>query len=97
MSDPGPAPFPAQRAGIHVRRDDAGPMLFDEGGRQVCLLNETALALWELCDGETAPEEMVDAVRIACGLPREVAETDIARTLRELTDAGLLWWGAGDG
>jgi len=91
------APLPGKRAGIHVRRGERGAALIDSGGRKLCALNETALALWELCDGATAPEEMVDAVRIACGVPEEVAAVDIARTLRELTDAGLLLWTEHDG
>ena len=62
-------------------------------GRQLCILNETALAVWELCDGATAPDEIVDAVRIACGLPEAEARDDITRALRELTAAGLLSWG----
>ena len=90
------APFPGKRAGIEIRREEDGGALFDADGRKLCALNETALALWELCDGATAPEEMVDAVRIACGVPEEVASVDIGRTLRELTEAGLLSW-TGDG
>jgi len=80
-----------------VQRDDTGPSLVDADGVRLCVLNETALALWELCDGGTAPDEIVDAVRIACGLARQVAESDVSRTLRELTDAGLVSWSDGRG
>jgi len=97
MSDPATTTFPTQSDGIHVQRDEAGSKLYDADGRQVCVLNESALALWELCDGATAPEEMVDAVRIACGLAREEAEADIARTLQALTEAGIVTWTTGDG
>jgi hypothetical protein len=68
-------------------------MAFDGDGRQLCALNETALAVWELCDGATAPDEIVHAVRIACGLSEETAREDITRTLSELTAVGLLSWG----
>jgi hypothetical protein len=89
--------YPSRRRGVHVRREDIGPMLVVDDDGRTYLLNETALALWELCDGVTAPDEMVDAVRIACGVARDVAELDVSRTLRELTEAGLLSWGGADG
>jgi hypothetical protein len=85
--------FPRKRAGVGVRQFEGRVALDDDEGRQLCFLNETAHALWELCDGSTSPREMVDAVRIACGLPQDVVELDVERTLNELTDAGLVSWG----
>ena len=87
-----PGAFPAHRSGVDVRRGERGAIAFDVDGRRLCALNETALAVWELCDGATAPDEIVDAVRIACGLPEELAREDIVRTLTELTAVGLLSW-----
>jgi hypothetical protein len=91
------AGYPIKKKGLRAKLVDDRAGLFDRRGAQVCVLNETALALWELCDGATAPEEMVDAVRVACGLDREVAAADIERTLTELTAAGLVSWSADAG
>jgi hypothetical protein len=67
-------------------------VLVDEDGRKICALNETALALWVLCDGATEPEEMAEAISIATGLSEEAARADVERTLRELTEVGVLTW-----
>ena len=90
-----PRGYPARQAEVRVERDGTRTVLVVGDGRGF-VLNETALALWELCDGGTLPEEMVDAVRIACGVARDAAELDVSRALDELTEAGLLSW-SGDG
>ena len=75
-----------------MRRAAAGAVLYDEEGHELCELNDTASALWELCDGETAPEEMVDAICEACNVTREVAVDDVDRTLRALAEADMIAW-----
>lgn len=85
---------PSQRAGIEARRVDDVTVLFEADGSRLCALNETALALWDLCDGHTDPSEMVDAVCTACGVPRDTAAADIDQALLALTDAGLIEWTA---
>jgi hypothetical protein len=84
------AGLPRRRAGIEVRRDGERAVLVDSTGAEVCEMNETALALWELCDGETRPEEIVVAICEAFAVPHEQASQDVERTLRELREAGLL-------
>jgi PqqD family protein of HPr-rel-A system len=58
----------------------------------VYLLNETALAIWDLCDGQTSPEEMVTAVVELTGMHPDVVTEDVERILKEFEDAGLLSW-----
>ena len=69
-------------------------VLFDAAGRELCVLNETAAAIWELCDGQTALEEMVDAVCTVCAVDAEQAGHDIHRALEELTRVRVVEWEA---
>lgn len=56
-------------------------------------VNESALALWELCDGETDAEEMIDAVTEAsAGVEREQASRDVRTTLERLAAADAITW-----
>jgi hypothetical protein len=56
----------------------------------VHILNATALAIWELCDGQTRTGEMVGAICGLSGLPRDVVEEDVGRILGEFQRAGIL-------
>ena len=56
------------------------------------LLNDTALAIWELCDGETQPDEMIEAICELSGAPREMVAEDVLRTLASFERANLLTW-----
>jgi hypothetical protein len=47
------------------------------------VLNETALALWELCDGGTTADEMVSAICVLFDADRRVIAADVQRILRE--------------
>jgi pyrroloquinoline quinone biosynthesis protein D len=82
--------LPRRRDGIEIRRNDDRAVLVDASGSEVCEMNETALALWELCDGETRPDEIVVAICEAFAVPHDQAADDVARTLRDLRAAGLL-------
>ena len=54
------------------------------------VLNDSARAIWELCDGETTPGEMADAVAELTELDREAAVEQVAAALRALQDARLV-------
>lgn len=83
---------PARRDGVWVRRSGDENALFDPTSSAVHLLNETALAIWELCDGQTDPEEMVAAIVELSGLDPTAVEQDVERILSEFGDAGLVTW-----
>lgn len=67
----------------------AGPHAPDE-----YLLNTTAFALWELCDGETTGAEMVLAVCALFGAEPAQIRHDVTTVLSELSRARLLDWPA---
>lgn len=84
---------PKQATGTTLDRSNGTGVLRGADGTELCRLNETASALWELCDGETTADEMIDAVCEACGVGREQAAQDIARALSDLADVGAIEWG----
>ena len=53
-------------------------------------LNPTALALWELCDGQTAVTEMVDAVCALFEVDPDRARADVESALTDMVAAGVI-------
>ncbi|MGI8536728.1 MAG: PqqD family peptide modification chaperone [Mycobacteriales bacterium] len=97
---PAPTPLldaaPRHASGTTLREDAdgahwlSGPHTTDE-----YLLNPTAFALWELCDGETTGSEMVLAVYALFGAEMAQIRRDVTNVLSELSRADLLDWPAG--
>ena len=54
------------------------------------LLNDSARAIWELCDGDTTPEEMARAVSELTGVEYKDASKDVETTLIKLASLGLV-------
>ena len=54
------------------------------------LVNESARAIWELCDGETTPEEMASAISELTSVGLEQARSDVEATLDRLLTLGLI-------
>jgi len=88
-----------QLDGLPVRRTDV--VLIDDEDRSLLVkpddqgthvLNPTARAIWELCDGVTLPSEMVDAICEVFNVEAAQAEEDVTRTLDQLTEVGLILW-----
>ena len=72
-------------------RDRTGrPALIDHSGTSAARLNETALAIWDLCDGNTTIEEMIIAVVELCGDPPDVVRADVDKVLGDLSELGLV-------
>jgi len=57
---------------------------------QALALNPTALALWELCDGRTTVDEMVDAVCVLFEVAPDRARADVETAMREMVSAGVI-------
>lgn len=59
------------------------------GAPQILKLNETALAIWDLCDGATTVDEMVEAV-VELGLDEQRARTDVEGVVDEFERLGVI-------
>jgi len=85
-----PPVYPRRRDDLTVRHAGERAMVVDGRGNELGVLNATALALWDLCDGTTSRNEMIDAVCTLWAVPRDVAERDVAAALRQLADLGFV-------
>lgn len=85
---------PRRAAGLRLDRRGHGFVLADDG-RDRCEMNETAAAVWELCDGETTVAEMVGAVCLACNVDRDDAVEDLRRVVVTLASEGFVEWRVG--
>lgn len=55
------------------------------------LLNVTARAIWELCDGETTSSEMASAISELTGIELTVVADDVESTIERLFGLGLVY------
>lgn len=83
---------PARKSDVWVRLARGEHTLFDPDTGAVHLLNDTALAIWDLCDGDTYPAEMLGAICDLCDMHPDVVSEDLDRVLRDFERAGLIEW-----
>ncbi len=83
---------PARKVDVWMRQSDKENVVFDPETSSVHMLNTTAMAIWVLCDGDTDPDEMVEAICELSGLPREVVVEDVRRILLQFEEADILTW-----
>jgi PqqD family protein of HPr-rel-A system len=83
---------PVRRPGVWLRQAGDENAVYDPLSEALHLLNDTALAIWQLCDGETTPDEMVRAVCQLFGTPTDVVRRDVNRILLEFEAAGIVFW-----
>jgi hypothetical protein len=83
---------PLRNSDVWVRQTKEENAIYDPTSGSVHLLNETAQAIWDLCDGETTVDEMVTAIVELCGMHRDIVIEDVDRILTDFGTAGLLTW-----
>jgi hypothetical protein len=81
---------PMRLTGVTVESRTDRPRLTNRSGMQTIVLNETSLAIWDLCDGDTTVDEMVEAVVIASGISESQARHDVEFALEEFYRLGVL-------
>jgi hypothetical protein len=74
----------------NLERVPEGAVLTTAEDGSVVVMNPTAAAIWELCDGDTHIEEMVTAVCALFAISVDRAREDVLRTLGELRDVGAI-------
>lgn len=72
------------------RRAGAEIVVMDPTSGEFHLLNAGAMAIWEMCDGRTTPDEMVEAICDFSNSPRSEVATHVERTLAEFDSKGML-------
>ena len=81
---------PMRRAGCVAVELDDNVALYDDVGQLLILLNPSAAAVWDLCDGETTVDDMVQALTSLH--PDQAAEIggDVQLTVDKLGELGLV-------
>ena len=82
-----------RREGATAIELDDNLALYDEVGQLLILLNSSAAAVWELCDGTTTLDDMVRELAEALGAAGSAAEEiteDVRLTVGKLADLGLV-------
>lgn len=83
---------PVRKPEVWVRQAKHENAVYSPGSSEVFLMNETALAIWQLCDGDTSRQEMVDAICEVSNLHADIVQEDVARILSDFHRAGLIEW-----
>lgn len=73
-----------------MRREGDQTAVYDPESGRLHMLNPSALAIWEACDGETTVAEIIAAVDELTNVDRGRATEDVTRVLQELQNAGLV-------
>jgi hypothetical protein len=81
---------PCHLPGTRAEQREGRVVVCDADQKVVLALNESAAALWELCDGRTTIEEMVMAICAISPIAADQAREDVERALTELQRAGVL-------
>lgn len=81
---------PLRRGQAWVRKHGEDVAVFDQDSDKLFHMNRSAFAIWELCDGNTSPEEMAGAVAELTNADQERARHDVAKALADLSELGLV-------
>ena len=82
---------PLRRAGEVWRRQEGAQIaIFDPSSQKLIRMNQSALAIWELCDGATDRDEIVAALVELTGRPEPEVLSEVNQTLDHLKAVGLI-------
>jgi hypothetical protein len=84
--------LPRRRTDVLLRDEGTESLVIARGQPVPHVLNPTARAIWELCDGATTVDEVVDAICQVFAVPPDRAVDDVIKTLDDLAQAGLVDW-----
>jgi hypothetical protein len=83
---------PVRAPGVWLRQSGGENIVFDPTRGVAHAMNTTAVAIWVLCDGDTHPSEMMEAICEISGLPITVVQEDVERILGEFESVGVIDW-----
>jgi hypothetical protein len=81
---------PMRAPGLSAHHEVGALTIEDAAGTQRFEVNATALAIWDLCDGDTSAAEMIEAMSSIFAAPPQVVAEDVATVLDHLASLGLI-------
>lgn len=82
--------LPRKRPDVELHGDGVNACLVEPSAGVTHLVNPTARAIWELCDGTTTVDELVSAICQLFDVSRATAAADVRQVIEELETAGLV-------
>jgi PqqD family protein of HPr-rel-A system len=82
--------MPRRRRDVIARMLDGEAVLFDRATGCTHRMNETALRIWNACDGERTTEEAARGIAAHYDVDVETALADVEQTLAVLARAGMI-------
>lgn len=84
--------LPRRRTDVLLLDTASRSLLVADDQQVTHVLNPTARAIWELCDGATTVEELVAAICSVFDVGHDAARADVTAALEQLAAAGLVSW-----
>ncbi|MCI0469408.1 MAG: PqqD family protein [Nitrospirae bacterium] len=81
---------PKVKDGVLFRAVDDEMVVFDPEGDEVHLLNLTAAAAFEMCDGTLSIDEIIANIKSAAKKTDSLVESDIHKLFSELSEKKIL-------
>ncbi len=81
---------PTRLENVMERRVGNDRMLYDAAGRAVHVLNETALFVWQRCDGEHSVQDIISEAASVYTISTDKIQGDIEECMAALRSKGLL-------
>jgi hypothetical protein len=81
---------PLRRTGASTVELDDNVAVYDDVGQLLILLNTSAAAVWERCDGATPVDDMVRALAVSHGTDAAEIADDVRQTVDKLFELGLV-------
>ena len=82
--------YPMRKGELLGPSEPEGWTIYDRETDSLHVLNDSARAIWELCDGTTSPEEMAAAISELTDTPVRQAGSDVSTTIHKLRRLGLV-------
>ncbi|HEX4128375.1 MAG TPA: PqqD family protein [Acidimicrobiales bacterium] len=89
--------LPLRRTGASTVELDDNLAVYDDVGQLLILLNTSASAVWERCDGTTPVDDMVRELAAAHGTDATEIALDVRQTVDKLMELGLVVQATGSG
>lgn len=81
---------PRRRASVTARVLEGEAVLYDRVSGCMHRMNETALRIWNACDGVRTSEDVAAEIAAHYEVPRETAQMDVEQVLAMFASAGLI-------
>lgn len=81
---------PVKRNHLIVRELKNEFIIIDSKNSQIHSLNETAAAIWRMCDDELSVDDMAQRILKKFDVSFEMAKSDVEKTLRSFFKKGLI-------